>query len=178
MKTNIALICLLDNYNKEVAEILSEKLELFFVNIDEMVEFELGDADHILNTLGSEEGADYIKKCEDKIVGNVANFENTIISLNPTTMFSNENYEKISNTSFVIYLQISPKFFEARAKYSADVIDKDLTEINFTDRDKLYVEKSDMVLNCSTFREHKAVQKTVKVIKKFFKKLKKEKKQA
>ncbi len=178
MKTNIALICLLNNYNKEVANILSEKLEMFFVNIDEMVEFELGDADRILETLGDKEGLEYIKKCEDKIVANVANFDNTIISLNPTTMFSNQNFEKISETSYVIYLQIAPKYFEARAKYSADVLDKELNEVNFTDRDKLYVEKSDMVLNCSTLREQKAVQKLTKIIKKFFKKLKKEKKQA
>ena len=178
MKTNIALICLLNNYNKEVANILSEKLEMFFVNIDEMVEFELGDADRILETLGDKEGLGYIKKCEDKIVANVANFDNTIISLNPTTMFSNQNFEKISETSYVIYLQIAPKYFEARAKYSADVLDKELNEVNFTDRDKLYVEKSDMVLNCSTLREQKAVQKLTKIIKKFFKKLKKEKKQA
>ena len=178
MKTNSALICLLNNYNKEVANILSEKLEMFFVNIDEMVEFELGDADRILETLGDKEGLEYIKKCEDKIVANVANFDNTIISLNPTTMFSNQNFEKISETSYVIYLQIAPKYFEARAKYSADVLDKELNEVNFTDRDKLYVEKSDMVLNCSTLREQKAVQKLTKIIKKFFKKLKKEKKQA
>lgn len=178
MKTNIALICLLDNYNKEVANLLSERLEMFCVNIDEMVEFELGDGEHIMATLGDKEGLDYIKKCEDKIVKNVAGFENTVISLNPSTMFGNQNFETITETSYVIYLQIAPKFFEARAKYSGDMLDKDLNEINFTDRDKLYVEKSDMLLNCSTLREQKAMQKLTKVIKKFFKKLKKETKQA
>ena len=178
MKTNIALICMLDNYNREIASLLSEKLEMFYVDIDEMVEFELGDGEHITATLGDKEGLEYIKKCEDKVVKNVANFENTVICVNPSTMFSNQNFEIISNTSYVIYLQISPKYFEARAKYSADIIDKDLTELNFTDRDKLYVEKSDMVLNCSELREAKAMHKLTKVIKKFFKKLRKEQKQA
>ncbi len=173
MKTNIALICLLNNYSNEVAELLSEKLEMFFVDVDEMVEFELGDAEHINETLGDQEGAAYIKKCEDKVVSNVAGFENTIISLSPTTMFSGQNYEVLSQTSYVIYLQIAPKFFEKRAKFSADVIDKDLTELNFTDCDKLYVEKSDMMLNCSTFRSSKAVSKLTRVIKKFFKKTRK-----
>lgn len=170
MKTNIALICLLENYATEVAELLSEKLEMFFVNIEEMVEFELGDAEHINATLGDKEGAEFIKKCEDKVVNNVAGFENTVICLSPDTLFSNQNYEILSQTSYIIYLQIAPKFFEKRAKYSADVIDKDLTEVNFTDRDKLYVSKSDMMLNCSTFRETKAVKKLSKIIKKYFKK--------
>lgn len=170
MKTNIALICLLGNYASEVAELLSEKLEMFFVNVDEMVELELGDAEHINEALGDQDGTDFIKKCEDKVVKNVAGFENTVICLSPTTMFNNQNYEILSETSYVIYLQIAPKFFEKRAKFSADVIDKDLADVNFTDRDKLYVEKSDMMLNCSTFRENKAVKKLTKVIKKFFKK--------
>lgn len=110
MKTNIALICLLDNYNKEIASLLSEKLEMFYVNIDEMVEFELGDSEHILSALGDEEGLDYIKKSEDKIIKNVSSFENAIISLNPTTMFSNQNFDIITKTSYVVYLQISPQF--------------------------------------------------------------------
>lgn len=177
MKTNIALICLLDNYSKSVSKLLSERLEMFYVNVDEMVEFELGDEEHITKTLGDEAGQKYIQESENKVVKNVAGFENTVISLNPTTMFSNDNFEIIANTSYVIYLQIAPKFFEARAKFSADVID-DLNDICFTDRDKLYVEKSDIVLNCSTFKEQKAVKKLLKVINKFFKKLAKEQKKA
>lgn len=173
MKTNIALICMLPNYASAVAELLSEKLEMFFVNIDDMVKFELGDFEHISATLGEKEASEFIKKCEDKVVKNVAGFENTIICLSPKTMFSNQNYEVLSATCYVVYLQISPKFFEKRAKFSADVLDKDLVESNFTDKDKLYVEKSEMMLNCSTYRETKAVKKLSKVIKKFFKKRRK-----
>lgn len=174
MKTNIALICLLNNYASEVAQLLGDRLEMFFVNVDEMVQFELGDAEHINATLGDHDGAEYIKKCEDKVVKNVAGFENTIICLDPNTLFSDSNYQIIKNTSYIIYLQIAPKFFEKRAKFSADIVDKELAEINFTDCDKLYVQKSDMMLNCSTFRESKAVRKLTKVIKKFFKKTRKD----
>lgn len=176
MKTNIALICLLDNYSKHVAKLLSEKLEMFYVDVDEMVEFELGDEEHVVKTLGDTAGQKYIQKCEDKVVSNVSTFENTIISLDPTTMFSEDNFKIIFNTSYIIYLQIAPKFFEARAKYSGDTIDKELTDICFTDRDKLYVNKSDIVLNCSAYKEEKTVKKLLKVINKFFKKLSRESK--
>ncbi len=178
MKSNIALICMLPNYASEVAEMLSEKLEMFFVNIDDMVKFELGDIEHINATLGEQEAKEFVEKCEAKVVKNVAGFENTIICLSPKTMFSNQNYEILSNTSYTVYLQISPKFFEKRAKFSADVIGKDLIDMNFTDCDKLYVEKSEMLLNCSTYRENKAVKKLSKVIKKFFKKKRKAEKKA
>jgi len=178
MKSNIALICLLENYASEVAKILSEKLEMFFVNVDEMVEFELGDIDNINATLGDTEGAEYISKCEDKVVKTVAGFENTIICLTPATLFNNDNYEALAESSYIIYLQIAPTAMEKRAKFSADVIDREFSEINFTDRDKMYVEKSDMMLNCSKYREAKAVKKLTKVIKKYFKKHRKAEKKA
>ena len=91
-------------------------------------------------------------------------------------MFSDDNFKIVSSTSFVIYLQIAPKYFEIRAKFSSDTIDKELNDICFTDRDKLYVDKSDIVLNCSTYKAEKAVKKLLKVINKFFKKLSRESK--
>ena len=178
MKTNIALICLLENYSKSVAKQLAERLEMFYVNVDEMVEFELGDENHILETLGDTAGHKYIEECENKVVKNVTTFENTVICMNPAEMFTQDNFDKITSTSYVIYLQISPKYFEQRCKFSGDYIDESLNEISFTERDKDYVDKSDIVLNCSTYKKKKAVKKLLKSINKFFKKKAQEKKHA
>ncbi len=178
MKTNIALICLLDNYSKNVSKLLSERLEMFYVDVEEMVQFELGDQQHILKTLGEQEGKKYIEDCEARVVKNVTSFENTIVCINPTTMFSNDNFEQIIKSCYVVYLQISPKYFEQRCKYSGDYVDEELANIAFTDRDKNYVQNSDIVLNCSTFKEQKTVKKLLKSINKFFKKLAKEKRHA
>lgn len=175
MKSNIALICLLDNYANSVAKQLADKLEMFYVNVDEMVEFELGDEHHIIDTLGDTAGQKYIEDCENRVVKNVTTFENTVICMNPTEMFSHDNFEKIVSTSYIVYLQISPKFFEKRCKFSGDYIDEELSSIAFTERDKAYVEKSDIVLNCSAYKESKAVKKLLKAINKFFKKVTKEK---
>ena len=176
MKTNIVFICELDNYSKNVAKLLSEKLEMFYVSVDEMVEFELGDEQHILKTLGSTAGQKYIEDCEDRVVKNVAGFENTVICINPATMFTRDNLEKLKETSYTVYLQISPQYFPVRAKFSNDAYDKEFNDISFTDRDKMYVDSSDIVLNCCKYKENKASKKLIKVITKYFKKLIKEKK--
>lgn len=170
MKTNIAFICLLENYAKNVAKILSEKLEMFYVDVEEMVQFELGDAEHVRSTLGDEAGAKYIHECETKVVKNVTTFDNTIIVIRPEHMFDGDNFDKIASTSYVVYLQISPKYFEQRCKYSGDYVDESLTDIAFSERDKYFVEKSDIVLNCSAYKEAKAVKKLTKAINKYFKK--------
>ena len=90
-------------------------------------------------------------------------------------MFSNKNFENLAHSGYIVYLQISPKYFATRAKFSGDNLNnKELNDICFTDRDKLYVEKSDIVLNCSTFKEPKAVKKLIKAVTKLIKKVLKE----
>ena len=49
MKSNIALICQLPQYNKCITKLLSDKLEMFFVDVEEMIDFELGDVEHIID---------------------------------------------------------------------------------------------------------------------------------
>ena len=176
MKTNIALICLLPNYSRNVSKLLSDKLDMFYVNVEEMVEFELGDLEHIIKILGDRDGRKFIRDEETKIIKNISNFENTIISINALTMFSNRNFEKLSKTSYIVYLQIAPKFFQIRAQESGDDISESMLNIAFTERDKMYVDSSDMVVNCSNLKPNKAVKKVVSNINSFFKKISKSKK--
>jgi len=173
MKTDIAFICLLPNYSKNISKLLGEKLDMFFVNVEEMLEFELGDVEHILSVLGDKDAKKFMRETETKVIKRIASFDNTIISINPMTLFSNRNFDRINKTSYVIYLQISPKYFKARAELSEDDIDEKLLNIAFTERDKIYVDKSDMVVNCSTLKEKKAVKKLLSTINKFFKQNKK-----
>lgn len=175
MKTNITLICLLPNYSKNVSKLLGEKLDMFYVDVDEMVEFELGDVEHIMQSLGSKDGRKYIRESETRVVKNVSSFENTVITMNPMRMFSNRNLGRITKGSYVVYLQISPKFLAQRAHHSGDEINEKMLSIAFTERDKIYVTHSDIVMNCSTYKENKAVRKLLSAIPKFFRKMEKEK---
>lgn len=172
MKTNITLICLLPNYSKNISKLLGDKLEMFFGDVEEMLDFELGDTEHILEVLGSKDGKKYMRDVETKVIKNIASFENTIISINPMTLLSSRNLAKFKKTSYVIYIQISPKYFHIRAEGSKDEIDEKLLNLAFTERDKTYVENSDIVVNCSTFKEKKAVKKVLSAINSFFKKIK------
>lgn len=170
MKTNLTLICLLPKYSKNVSKMLGEKLDMFFGDVDEMFDYEVGDAERILSVLGDKDGKKYLKDTENKVIKNVCNFENAIISINPTTLLNSKNIAKLKKTSYVVYLQISTKYLKTRAKYSGDEIDDKLMEIAFTERDKHYVEFSDIVVNSSTYKEKKAAKKVISAINAFFKK--------
>ena len=93
-------------------------------------------------------------------------------------MFSNKNFDRISKTSYVVYLQIAPKYFRTRAVDCNDEYNETLLNTAFTERDKLYVESSDIVVNCSNYKPQKALKKVLASINTFFKKLAKEKKKA
>ena len=174
MKTNITFICLLQNYSKNVAKLVCDKLDMYFVDVEDMLEFELGDETHILNMLGNKKGKKYMKETEVKVIKRIASFENTLVCIEPTTLFSNKNFDRLKKTSYIVYLQISPKFLQKRAEDSKDIIDEKLLTIAFTEKDKMYVDNSDIVLNCSTYKEKKAFKKLIAAINSFFKKSKKE----
>ena len=176
MKTNITFICLLPKFSKDVAKLVCDKLDMFFADVEDMIEFELGDINHVLRVLGDKEGKKYLKETEAKVVKRISSFENTLVCIEPTTLFGNRNYERLKKTSYIVYLQISPKYFLKLSEESKDVIDEKLLSVAFTEKDKMYVEKSDMVVNCSTLKEKKAMKKILSTINSFFKKNKKEEK--
>lgn len=168
LKNNITIICTLENYGTTVAKMLSEKLGMYYADMQDMFEYELIDTKHILDTLGDDAGNKYILETQHKVINNVSKFDNTLINIRPNKLFENNNYQSISKHSYIIYAQISPKFFDKRSKKSGDIIPSDLKGATFTEKDKCYVNKSDIVVNCSTLKESKATKKIMSEITKFF----------
>ena len=169
MKTNSALVCLFNNYSRNVSKLLGDKLDMFYVDVEDMLDFELGDIEHIKDVLGDVEGANYINRSREKVIESICGFENTVITMDPSVLFESKTYKKVSNSCYIVYLQISPKYFESRAKSSSDHIPDDLLGIAFSERDKQYVEGSDIVVDCSKLKETKATKKIIGQIKKMFK---------
>ena len=169
MKTNIALVCLFNNYSRNVSKLLGDKLDMFYVDVEDMLDFELGDVEHIRDVLGDKEGENYISKSRNKVIESVCSFENTIITIDPSALFEKKTYKKVTQSCFVVYLQISPKYFATKAKSSKDNIPDDILGIAFAERDKQYVDESDLVVDCSKLKESKATKRIIGMIKKLFK---------
>ena len=169
MKTNIALVCLFNNYSRNVSKFLGDKLDMFYVDVEDMLDFELGDVEHIRDVLGDKEGENYINKSRNKVIESVCTFENTIITMDPTVLFEQKTYKKVSNSCYIVYLQISPKYFASKAKSSKDNIPNDVLGIAFSEREKQYVDGSDIVVDCSKLKETKATKHIIGMIKKLFK---------
>ena len=77
MKTNIVLVGSLYNKTKEIAEKLSEKFDLYYANVEDIIEYRLFNAKEIKKKCG----VAYLKKLKNDILKEIGNFENTLISI-------------------------------------------------------------------------------------------------
>ena len=168
LKNNITIFCVLDNYGTTVAKMLSDKLGMYYADILDMFEYELIDTKHIINSLGEEQGQKYIQDTEHRVIKNVSNFDNTLINIRPDKLFEEDNLASISKHSYIIYAQISPKFFDKRSKRRGGILSDAYKGNAFAQKDKCFVHKSDIVVNCSTLKESKAAKKIMAEITKFF----------
>ena len=168
IKPNIVVVCLNKNVKEQFASSLAEKLEMCFMRTDDMFEKEEGGLKELLDNFGSK----YYEKIEKQTLDAIKNFENTVVVSNAPTLFSQENLKKIKNNCLVLYLQINFKVFKkiknetlvdgARSKLIMD-------EIVFFERDKLYCQNADIVVDGSSLKLKNALKKATKGIKNYYK---------
>lgn len=74
---NILLVCLDDKFIKDVSASLAEKLDLFFVDCGDMIEYDITNSKDVVKKCGFE----YLKKRERGVLSGCADYENTVLSL-------------------------------------------------------------------------------------------------
>ena len=94
MKTNITLICFESEFNKEIAHAMSNELELYYVDIADLLQFNFINLQDVLAKCG----IDYLKKLENEAIKNVSTFENTIITSPINILLENQNIINLKNS--------------------------------------------------------------------------------
>ncbi len=169
METNFIFVCMLPNYMNEVASLVASKLDMFTVSVEELLQQDLGDEVALDSLLKSNDGKSKLEQSEKRVAKKVSNFENSIVCFTMDSFVDEKNMETILSAGCVVYLQISPMFFERRCKLSGDFVDSTLSAITFSEKDKRWVNASELVLNCSKLKESKAAKKLIKICTKYLK---------
>lgn len=106
-KYNFILITLADMEIKNISSLLAKKLEYYYLNTEELIDYELYDKKKMFEVCG----VDYLNNQLKKILKTVNEFENSVISMSYTT-YSN-NYKIIDRKkSKIIYLETSKEQLE------------------------------------------------------------------
>ena len=167
-KSNIVVVCLIKEVKEQFASTLADKLEMCYISTDNLFAKEEGGIKEVLDNFGSK----YYEKIEKQTLNEIKNFENTVVVSNAPTLFSQENLKKIKNNCLILYLQINFKVFKKIKNENVADFNKAkliMDEIVFAERDKLYCQNADIVVDGSSLKLKKAMKKAVKGIKNYYK---------
>lgn len=166
MKTNITIVCFVNSFEKKVAKALADDLELYYVDVNDFMEFNLINSSEVLTTCG----ADYLTKIERKTVKTVSEFENTVITLDTNMLFDKENIKSLKETSIMVYIQVINKAFENEIKNAAteDKAHLEVQGLVFEEREKQLLTACDIVVPSNNLNEKSTIKKVVKAINAYY----------
>lgn len=165
MKSNLVLLCAENTFKKKIAKELAESLDMNFVDVDDLINYELDDSKNIIEKAGME----YFKQQQNNIIKRIFTFENTIVSIETEMLKQTPNVEKYKKNANFIFLQLNFDVFVELQKNSNE--SKQLKQINktvFFERQK-YLEKfADIVVNIKKDLILKTTQQTLIQLKSYF----------
>lgn len=164
MKSNICVIGLVKSFTANVAKQLSDKLGMFFGDLDELMQFELIDINNAKKLCGQ----DYINKVEISRMKMLLSFENTLSTFNYTLLNDKDNYKRIKDKCLVVYLYLDRN--NARNKLIRAGVKKEdlLLQLDMLDtRDKLCKKYADIVVDSNNMAINKVISNIKDSIYKF-----------
>lgn len=133
MKYNLIFVSLFNINIKKLFLLVSKKTELYYLNIEELIEYSLLDKSKMIDVCG----IDYMEKEENKIVSSINQYENTIVSMDFETF--SRNLKSIDrNKNRIVYLRTSKRQLEEEYIHLKKVVDN---------QKSMYTKKSVMLSN-------------------------------
>ena len=163
MKKNITIICLVNDYKKRVAKALADELEMFYADVNEIMEYNL-----INDEMLQKAGQQYFDENESKTVKTIASYNNTILTLNFSTLNKGKNMEILKKDSLIIYLKLNfEKFCELNRLENTKSIIK-INELAFDDRDTYISSFADIIINVLDMELASVINEIINGINKHF----------
>lgn len=155
MKKSLILISgLLGKFNKEVGFLLSDLLDMYYLDVNSLIEYELADKNNIIDKCGIE----YFNNLESKVIEKAFSYENTIITLD-YDMLANHGKNYLDRV-ISFYLAFSKQYIQNKNN-KVNVVDR----MAFPDRDKLLSKLCNYKLNLNKRNKNIAVNEIIKTLK-------------
>lgn len=158
MKSNILIVGLIDEFNKNIAYEVSNRLGVYFLDIKDLIEYEITDRQNMIDLCGIE----YLEKQEYKIINSVTGFENTIITISNEIFTKWDAYNIFNDSCIILYLRLSEN--EINEYFTANGNKFNLNQIVFKDRDDYLTSNSKITINVKINSPEKAIKDIIKQI--------------
>lgn len=134
MENSIIVVCLDYEFACKVAQIICSLTGKFYLDSEQLFKYEIPNKEAIIDNCGYE----YFKKQEDKFIRNLADYENTIISLKYEMFSVDEHYLIFKNLPcYYLFIPKNDKNF--------NIVEK----ISYKDRHNLLVKYCKCTIDCS-----------------------------
>lgn len=160
MKKNVLLVGLVNSFNKQVAYEVSNQLSTFFLDVEDMLAYEIIDKENMLQTCG----IDYLTNTEKKCVKNALSFEDTIINISYETFHKYVDTDLISKETHIIYIRLTDEQINSYLNISKSSTEV-LSLIDYKDRDIYLTTNCDKTIKADIDKPLQAVKSVINYLK-------------
>lgn len=112
MRTNIALIGMMGTSKSTSGKVLADKLEMLFLDVDGLIEYE----DQPITKIFKEYGEEYFRELESKKIARISGYENIVIATGGGVVKREENMMYLRKSSYIVLLTARPEIILERIK--------------------------------------------------------------
>ncbi len=164
-KSNICIVGLTKSFTDELCKQLSSTLEMFYANVDDLLEYELLDKLKIEEVCGRE----YLLKEELSVIRRICSFDNTVINIDYSNLNNDTTLEYVKSSSVIIYVQMSHARFskeldKEQVSFNVKLINSDL----FADRDFVCSQIADIIVPCEELSMKQILDRVIQEILKYY----------
>ncbi len=165
MKTNLCFIGLAKKFTDNLCRKLSATFELFYANVEDLIEFELIDIAKMEEVCGKE----YLLKEEHSVINRICTYDNTLINIDYKNLNNESNLNTIKDRCLLIYFHLDKERFKKEQEkedltLNQKVIENDL----FDDRDFICKNIADMTINCTDLSDEEIINVVRDEVLKYF----------
>ncbi len=150
-------------FRQNVAKSLADELEMFYADVNDIMEYNL-----INSEMLEKAGQDYYDENERKTLKTIASYENTILTLNYSTLNKNDNFELLRKNTLIIFIELEYSCFASVNHEENAMPLAKLNEIAFEDRTKNLSSIADIVVKESSVDISKTVTDIIGGINDYF----------
>lgn len=163
-KKNIAIIGAIKSYNNLIAELLAEKLEMFYLDTDCYFEYELQKS---CSELLNQYGWDFYLGAESVKITKLKYYDNTVIATSSSVMINRQNITDLKNFSYMVLLSSQHDREIIKQEQSLATKKEIINNIDFLlqNRDYYAVFEADIVVNFEEFNMENVVLNILKQLK-------------
>ncbi len=146
---NIVLVCLDGEFCKSISKDFSDKLDMFFADLRDYIEYDLLDSNAILEKCGVQ----YLLERESKASSAFAKFQNSVLTVD-FDLFK-QNRKCFGNSSLIVFLELPIKLINKK---------EEINLLSFEARNDYLLKQCNLVVTLKTKTKSKVIKEIMNKI--------------